>query len=263
MMHPIKVENMSKRYWKNQAPRSWTFQDFMLSGFKNNKKGEPFWALKDVSFAVKQGEMLGVIGHNGAGKSTLLRLVGEIGKPDVGQVTTVGRIGALLGLGAGFHPELTGRENVAVNGVISGLTRKEVKDNFDSIVDFAEVEDFIDNPLHTYSSGMHMRLAFAIAIHIQPQVLLIDEVLAVGDESFRNKCFDRITHFKEQGCAILLVTHSIGFVQKYCDSALWLNAGQIREYGEPAPVVKNFRTAMQNKAQAIEANPVNPRAVLA
>jgi lipopolysaccharide transport system ATP-binding protein len=197
---------------------------------------EWFWALRDVSFSVSPGRMTGVIGPNGAGKSTLLQLIGGVGRPDEGSVQAYGRIGALLDLGAGFHPELTGRENVFINGVISGLTRHEVAQQFDSIVAFAELDEFIDSPLRTYSSGMQMRLGFAVAVHIVPDILLIDEVLAVGDLAFQNKCLERIAHFKAQGCAILFVSHSTNSIQQFCEEALWLHQGKLVAYG-PAEVV--------------------------
>ncbi len=176
------------------------------------------------------------MGPNGAGKSTLLRLIGGVGRPDEGQVTVQGRIGALLDLGAGFHPDLTGRENVFVNGVIAGLTRHEVAQRFDAIVDFAELGAFIDNPLRTYSTGMQMRLGFAVAVHIDPEILLIDEILAVGDLAFQRKCLDRIAQFKDEGCTIILVSHDANSIQQLCDEALWLRRGKLVAYG-PADVV--------------------------
>jgi lipopolysaccharide transport system ATP-binding protein len=185
--------------------------------------------------------MVGVIGSNGAGKSTLLRLVGSVGQPDEGKVTVNGRIGALLDLGAGFHPDLTGRENVFISGVIAGLTRRQVAERFDSIVEFAELEEFIDNPLRTYSTGMKMRLAFAVAVHIDPDILLVDEVLAVGDMAFQQKCLDRIAQFKEAGCTILLVSHDVGMVRQLCDEVLWLRKGQVVAYG-PAEIVTDQYT---------------------
>jgi lipopolysaccharide transport system ATP-binding protein len=188
--------------------------------------------------------MVGVIGPNGAGKSTLLRLMGRVGQPDQGKIEVHGRIGALLDLGAGFHPDLTGRENVFISGVISGLNRREVQQRFDSIVSFAELEAFIDNPLRTYSTGMQMRLAFAIAVHIQPEILLIDEVLAVGDLSFQRKCLERITQFKEEGCTIILVSHDATAIRQLCDEVLWLRSGQLIAHGPPEVVVDQYIAEM-------------------
>jgi lipopolysaccharide transport system ATP-binding protein len=197
---------------------------------------DAFWALRDVSFDVGEGKTIGVIGPNGSGKSTLLRLIGGVGRPSEGSVRTRGRIGALLELGAGFHPDLTGRENVFINGVISGLTRREVERRLDSIVDFAELADYIDSPLRTYSTGMQMRLAFTIASHVEPDILLIDEVLAVGDVAFQEKCFERIEQFKARGCTVLMVSHDPQVITQFCDEAIWLRAGRMVMRG-PADVV--------------------------
>jgi lipopolysaccharide transport system ATP-binding protein len=204
---------------------------------------EVFWALRDVSFEVGSGRALGVIGSNGSGKSTLLRLLGGVGKPDGGSIAVNGRIGALLDFGAGFNPDLTGRENVIVGGVISGLTRKEVLQRLDTIVAFAELESFIDNPLRTYSSGMQMRLGFAVAIHTEADILLIDEVLSVGDHSFQRKCLERIARFKAEGCTIVLVTHDSKMVREFCDDALWLNRGRVMVRGQPDMVVARYLEA--------------------
>ena len=184
--------------------------------------------------------MVGVIGRNGAGKSTLLRLLGGVGRPDEGSVKVRGRVGALLNLGAGFHPDLTGRENVFISGVIGGLTRREVRQRFESIVAFSELEDYVDSPLRTYSTGMQMRLAFSIAIHAQPEILLIDEVLAVGDLSFQRKCIDRIAHLKSEGCAIILVSHDTTMIEELCDEALWLRSGKLVAHGPAARVVAGY-----------------------
>ncbi|MFK7802339.1 MAG: ABC transporter ATP-binding protein [Anaerolineae bacterium] len=250
MKDPIIVDQISKQFRRFSQDRPHTFQEAIAKGFGQIRAVDKFWALKDVSFSIPSGKMLGVIGHNGAGKSTLLRLIGKLGRPDKGNITTNGRIGTLLSLGAGFHPELTGRENVFINGVISGLLRSEVIKKFDSIVDFAELDQFIDNPLHTYSNGMKMRLGFAVATHIQPEILLIDEVLAVGDIAFQEKCIKRILTFKEQGCTILIVSHSNNFVAEHCDDALWLNKGKIKGYGPAADIVQQYAQFMQTKNQA-------------
>jgi lipopolysaccharide transport system ATP-binding protein len=208
-----------------------------------------FWALREVSFSVARGQMLGVIGKNGSGKSTLLRIIGGVGRPDEGTVETNGRIGALLELGTGFHPDLTGRENVFLQGVISGLTRREVRQRFDEIVAFAEIEDFIDNPVRTYSSGMRMRLAFAVAVHTDPDILLIDEVLAVGDLAFRRKCLDRIDGFRREGRTIVLVSHDTSQVKKLCDEALWLHAGKVVAHGKPEKVIRSYVAEANSETQ--------------
>ncbi len=191
--------------------------------------------------------MVGLIGRNGAGKSSLLRLVGGIGKPNEGQIFTEGRLGALIDLGAGFHPDLTGRENVNLNAVIGGFRRREVNSILDDIVNFAELEAFIDSPLRTYSSGMQLRLAFSVVVYLRPQVLLVDEVLAVGDLGFQQKCLERIQHLRSEGTAILFVTHNLDQAQKSCDRIAWLEKGSIAAYGSPAEVV----TAYQEETQRL------------
>lgn len=256
----IRIEGLSKKFYRSHGDRPWTFQDIFSRGLGMSLKRDEFWALQNVNFEVAPGKMAGVIGRNGSGKSTLLRLTGGVGKADEGRIITHGRIGALIDLGAGFHPDLTGRENVFINGVISGLTRREVTKNFDSIVDFAELEDFIDSPLRIYSLGMQMRLAFSVAIHIQPAILLIDEVLAVGDIGFQNKCLEQITQFKAQGCAILLVSHDTGLVSKLCDDVLWLDKGQVAARGEAQEVVSQYLAKMEaeTRRRTPESNLVQP-----
>jgi len=218
------------------------------------RRGGPeyFWGLREIDLAIEAGTTVGVIGANGAGKSTLLRLLGGIGQPDEGSIKVHGRVSGLLSLGAGFHSDLTGRENVLVTGIIGGLTRAEVEREFDSIVDFAELRDAIDAPLRTYSSGMEMRLAFAVAIHVQSSVLLIDEVLAVGDLAFQRKCLNRILDLKARGVTIVLVSHDAATVATLCEEALWLESGRIVEHG-PAPSVVNHYVAMM-RARAQQRN---------
>ena len=225
-MAGIHVEAVSKRFRLYAKDRPYTLQETLVRGFRKLRVQEEFWALQDVSLEVAAGEMVGVIGRNGAGKSSLLRLAGGIGRPDRGRIVVDGRLGALIDLGAGFHPELTGRENVYMNGVISGLTRRQVSAILDDIVAFAELEDFIDSPVRTYSSGMQLRLAFAVAVHVQPEVLLVDEVLAVGDLGFKRKCLDRIDELRSQGAAILFVTHDLVQAQQICNRVVWLNKGR-------------------------------------
>jgi homopolymeric O-antigen transport system ATP-binding protein len=240
MKPAIIVEGLSKQFRRYHTHRPWTLQEALQGGLKRIRPSEKFWALRDVSFQVPAGRAVGVIGPNGAGKSTLLRLVGSVGRPDCGTIQVSGRVGALLDLGAGFHPELTGRENVFVNGVIGGLSRREVRAQFDSIVDFSELDEFIDYPLRTYSNGMQLRLAFAIAVHVHPEILLIDEVLAVGDLSFKRKCRERISQFRASGCTILVVAHDLDTVQELCDEALFLRAGQLIAQGKTSEVIKRY-----------------------
>jgi ABC-type polysaccharide/polyol phosphate transport system ATPase subunit len=221
-----------------------TLKSALLTGslLSDLKPDETFTALDSVSFEVPRGSTFGVIGENGSGKSTLLKLVAGITKPTRGSLLVEGRVSALIELGAGFHPEISGRENVSINGIMLGLTRREVERRFDEIVAFAELEDFIDAPVKTYSSGMYMRLGFAVAIHVDPEVLLIDEVLAVGDEGFTRKCLDKIAEFHRRGKTILFVTHSLGLVEKMCDDVLWLRHGKPADRGDPKRVVDAYLT---------------------
>src|SRR5919198_1055674 len=207
-------------------------------------RSEELWALKDVGIEIEEGSTFGLIGPNGSGKSTLLKIVAGILRPSEGRVVTRGRIAALLELGAGFHPELTGRENVYLNASILGLSRKETAAAFDSIVAFAELEDFIDSQVKFYSSGMFVRLGFAVAVHVDPQILLVDEVLAVGDEGFQRKCLDRVRQFQREGRTIVFVTHAVDLVRQICDEAVMLDRGRIHTSGDPEDVVREFRLQM-------------------
>ena len=221
-----------------------TLKSALLTGslISDLTPGETFTALDSVSFEVARGSTIGVIGENGSGKSTLLKLVAGITKPSRGSLTVHGRVSALIELGAGFHPEISGRENVMINGIMLGLTRREVENRFDEIVAFAELEDFIDAPVKNYSSGMYMRLGFAVAIHVEPDILLIDEVLAVGDEAFTRKCLDKIAEFHRRGRTIVFVTHSLGLVEKMCDDVVWLCNGKVAGHGDPRRVVDAYLT---------------------
>jgi lipopolysaccharide transport system ATP-binding protein len=243
MEDAIVVQNLSKQFRRYHPDRPWTLQEVFLQGLRRARPVERFWALRDVSFRIAHGRMVGIVGPNGAGKSTLLRLIGGIGRPDKGMVKAQGQIGALLDLGTGFHADLTGRENVFVSGVIGGLTRHEVAERFDAIVAFAELEQCIDNPLRTYSTGMQMRLAFAVAVHIEPEILLIDEVLSVGDLAFQRKSFERIAAFKAKGCTIVVISHDTTCIRELCDEALWLQAGCLMAHGAAAEVVDRYITA--------------------
>jgi lipopolysaccharide transport system ATP-binding protein len=252
MANAVEGQGVCRAYRRYGADRPWTWQEALVRGWRRFQPPDVFWALRDVSFRIAPGRMVGLIGANGAGKSTLLRLIGGVGRPDAGQITVRGRIGALLELGAGFHPELTGRENAVITGVISGLTKAEVAAQFDAMVRFAELEDFIDSPLRTYSSGMIMRLAFAVAAHIEPEVLLIDEVLSVGDLAFQEKCLERIRSFKARGCTIVLVSHDAEQVAELCDEALWLHAGRLVAHGPAPQVVTQYAAEMSARAHALE-----------
>ena len=252
MTSAIEVSRVSKIYRRFSHRKQFaTLKSALLSRslIKNLRPDETFTALNDVSLRVPRGTTLGVIGRNGSGKSTLLKLVAGITKPSSGTVTVDGRISALIELGAGFHPEISGRENVFINGIMLGLTRREVTQRFDEIVEFAEMKEFIDAPVKTYSSGMYMRLGFAVAIHVDPDVLLVDEVLAVGDEGFTHKCLDKFGEFKRRGKTILLVTHSLGMVERFCDEALWLDAGRIKGSGDPKRIVGAYITDVEQREE--------------
>jgi len=246
-MNAIELTRVTKVYRRYGAGRQFaTLKSAFLSGslIRDLRPEETFAALQDVSFQVPQGRTYGIIGRNGSGKSTALKLVAGITKPSQGTVRVNGRVSALIELGAGFHPEISGRENVFINGIMLGLSKREIARRFDEIVRFAELEEFIDAPVKNYSSGMYMRLGFAVAIHVDPDVLLVDEVLAVGDEAFTHKCLDKFAEFKRRGKTILLVTHSLGLVEKFCDEALWLDNGLARASGDPRRVVDAYLTAV-------------------
>src|SRR5438874_6837661 len=213
-------------------------------------KAEELWALKHVSVDVAEGETLGLIGPNGSGKTTLLKIIAGILRPTEGRVTTRGRIAELLALAAGFHPELTGRENVYLNASILGLSRRETERRFDDIIAFAELEDFVDNQVKFYSSGMYVRLGFAVAVHVDPAILLVDEVLAVGDIAFQAKCLERIRAFQQEGRTIVFVTHAPDLVLRVCDRVVLLDHGAIVDEGEPRQVVRDFRRLMSRQSVA-------------
>jgi ABC-type polysaccharide/polyol phosphate transport system ATPase subunit len=251
-MNAIEVIHASKVYRRYSRKRQFaTLKSALLSGslIRDLSPDETFTAVRDVSFTVPAGRTLGVIGRNGSGKSTLLKLVAGITKPTSGTVDVRGRISALIELGAGFHPEISGRENVFINGIMLGLSKRQIAARFDEIVEFAELQEFIDAPVKTYSSGMYMRLGFAVAIHVDPDVLLVDEVLAVGDEGFTHKCLDKFAEFKRRGRTILLVTHSLGLVERFCDEALWLDGGQMKAMGDPKRVVGAYITDVASQEE--------------
>ena len=244
MSSSIVVQNIGKRFSIYDCCKAKTITDSALTGWPYSRHKQDFWALKDVRFTVSPSEMLGIIGKNGAGKSTLLQVVSQVISPDTGFVKVRGNIGALLDLGASLSADLTGYENIFINGMIAGLTRRQVSKVIDNVIDFSELKGFIENPVRTYSSGMKMRLAFAIAIHTSPEVLLIDEFLSVGDSKFREKCQQWIFELRQQGCAVMLVSHNAYQVKKMCSKAMWLSDGKVQDYGAPAVVVNRYMEAM-------------------
>lgn len=241
----IELREVTKLYRRYAYRRQFsTLKSALLKGSLAGEldSSEVLRAVDRVSLTVAAGTTVGFVGRNGSGKSTLLKLVAGITRPTTGTVRVGGRISALIELGAGFHPEISGRENVFINGVMLGLTKGEIARRFEEIVEFAELEDFIDSPVKTYSSGMYMRLGFAVAVHVDPDVLLVDEVLAVGDAGFSLKCLDKFAEFKRRGRTIVLVTHGLGLVERYCDEAVWVDAGRIRGRGDPRRVVHAYTT---------------------
>jgi len=248
----IDVAHVTRVYQKYSARhRFQTFKSALLKGdlIRSLRSDELVTALDNVSLRVEKGKTFGLIGENGSGKSTLLKIVSGIAKPTSGTVTVRGKISALIELGAGFHPEISGRENVFINGIMLGLSKKEITDKFEEIVRFAELEDFIDAPVKTYSSGMYMRLGFSVAINVNPEVLLIDEVLAVGDASFVPKCLDRIDDFRRRKKTILFVSHDLPTVEKICDRVAWLKNGRIRALGEPKRVIDLYLQDIADKKE--------------
>lgn len=240
----ITARQLGKRFRRHRTNHPRTLKEWILSGLNWKRPVDSHWALRGIDLSITPGRMLGVIGANGSGKSTLLQLIGGTFPPDEGSIQVKGRIGALIDLGTGFHRDLSGRENLYLYGVIAGLTRQEVRGRFDSIVSFAELEDFIDSPYRTYSTGMQMRLAFSAAIHAQPEVLLIDEVLAVGDLAFQNKCIDRILQLRADGCTMVIVSHDLDRIKGLCDEAIWIRDGRLLVSGDPESVVQEYSSLM-------------------
>ncbi|MCZ2147328.1 MAG: ABC transporter ATP-binding protein [Bryobacterales bacterium] len=236
-MSLIQFEQVSKAFLRSSSRM--LLRGILVERFRNNGRSQ-FYALKNVSFTIHEGETVGVIGRNGAGKSTLLSLVAGISYPDAGKVTVQGRVAALLELGSGFHPDLTGVENVFLNASLLGLSRAKTIEKFEQIREFADIGDFIHEPLRTYSSGMIMRLAFSVAIHVDPAFLIIDEVLAVGDVAFQAKCYEKITQFKNSGKGLLIVSHAGKTVQQLCDRAIWLDHGTLMMDGPTEEVVAAY-----------------------
>jgi lipopolysaccharide transport system ATP-binding protein len=251
-MTAIRVENIGKRYRlgdKKEEPYE-TFRNMLWNGAKNSMRRlvrqapahayRDFWALRDISFEVKQGERVGIIGRNGAGKSTLLKLLSRITEPTEGRIAITGRVGSLLEVGTGFHPELTGRENIYLNGAVLGMAHTEIRRKFDEIVDFSGIEGFLDTPVKRYSSGMYVRLAFAVAAHLEPDVLIIDEVLAVGDAAFQKKCLGKMDEFGRSGRTILFVSHSMGAITQMCSKCALLQGGRMAFFGDTAQAAQLY-----------------------
>jgi lipopolysaccharide transport system ATP-binding protein len=265
----ILVENLGKQYHiREKRVGYYTIRDTIVNVVKSPfqrmqavlsgnagsamEAKSKFWALKNLSFEMKQGEALGIIGHNGAGKSTLLKILSGITDPSEGQALIRGRVGALLEVGTGFHPELSGRENIYLNGAILGMTRQEIEAKFDEIVSFAEVERFIETPVKHYSSGMRLRLGFAVAAHLEPEILVVDEVLAVGDAKFQKKSLGRMTNIAHEGRTVLFVSHNMSAVQNMCTRVIWLQNGQIVMDGAPAEVVAQYlKTSIETKTEQV------------
>ncbi|HYD82298.1 MAG TPA: ABC transporter ATP-binding protein [Paucimonas sp.] len=249
----IHVENLSKRYFiRHRRQRvNDTLRDELVSLIRHlgrrsdQSECEEFWSLKDLSFEIRRGERVGIIGRNGAGKSTLLKLLSRITEPTGGRISIHGRVASLLEVGTGFHPELTGRENIYLNGAILGMRREEIRKKFDEIVAFAEVDQFLDTPVKRYSSGMYVRLAFAIAAHLEPEILIVDEVLAVGDVAFQKKCMAKMSVAGEEGTTVLFVSHNIAAIQSLCSTAMLLNEGSLIAHGAVASVVQQYHELTQ------------------
>ena len=248
----IEVHNITKKF-KVYVDRGRTLKELTL--FSKRRKYEQRVVLDDISFEVKKGEAVGLIGHNGCGKSTTLKLLTRIMYPDSGTIEMQGRVSSLIELGAGFHPDMSGRQNKYTNASIFGLTRKEIDARVDKIIEFSELEAFIDNPVRTYSSGMYMRLAFAVAINVDAEILLIDEILAVGDANFQAKCFNKLKQIKSQGTTIVIVSHSLGQIEEFCERSIWIHDGKIREEGAPRDVHPHYMEYMGQQRKDIAPQP--------
>lgn len=236
----IRIENVSVNY-RLPTERIGSFKEYAIRKLQNRVKIENFWALVDVNMTVQKGDVFGIIGNNGAGKSTLLKVISRVLKPSKGRVMVRGRIAPLLELGAGFHPELSGRENVFLNGALLGYSREDMEKVFDEIVAFSELEQFINSPIRTYSSGMYARLGFAVATAHVPDILILDEILSVGDEAFQKKSRERLQSFQEKGSTVLMVSHGLDSMIAMCNRVAWLDQGKLRLIGEPNEVVAAYR----------------------
>ena len=242
--YTIEVDNIKKSF-KIYFDKGSTLKERSI--FSKRRRYENREVLKGISFKVKKGETLALIGHNGCGKSTTLKLLTKIMYPDSGTITMKGRVSSLIELGAGFHPDMSGRENIYINASIFGLTKKEIDERVEEIIEFSELEEFIDNPVRTYSSGMYTRLAFAVAINVNADILLVDEILSVGDENFQAKCYNKMRDLKASGMTIVLVTHSLGTVKTFCDKAIWINKGEIAAEGKAYDVAETYLEYMNKK----------------
>jgi lipopolysaccharide transport system ATP-binding protein len=262
-MQVIKVENLSKLYYLG-GRQSNSLRDALVGFVKNPRRNakRELWALRDINFTVNDGETLGIIGHNGAGKSTLLKILSRITKPTGGSAEIHGRVGSLLEVGTGFHNELSGRENIFLNGAILGMKRAEIERKFDEIVAFSEIEKFLDTPVKYYSSGMYMRLAFAVAAHLEPEVLIVDEVLAVGDIKFQKKCLNKMRDVSQSGRTVLFVSHNFEAVSRICNRAIWIDKGNLRADGETQEVISTYLSreldfGSEKKWESLESAPGN------
>jgi lipopolysaccharide transport system ATP-binding protein len=243
----IKVSNLSKKYTLGKFKNS-SFRSVLQSLSLKKVSSTEFWALKNVSFEIKQGEVIGIIGKNGAGKSTLLKILSQITKPTEGKIEITGRIASLLEVGTGFHPELSGRENIFLNGTILGMSRKEISEKFNEIVAFSGVEKFLDTPVKNYSSGMYVRLAFAVAAHLEPEILIIDEVLAVGDAEFQKKCMGKMQDVANDGRTVLFVSHNMQAVNTLCPKSILLTNGQVEFFGETQEAIRKYQNSIIESA---------------
>jgi len=252
-MPDLIFDHVSKRYRiRHEVEHGATRHPLIRKWMNLWTRPEDFWAVKDVSFAVERGEAVGIIGHNGAGKSTILKLLSNITTPTSGEITINGRLAALIEVGSGFHPELSGRENIYLNGSILGMSRSEITRKLDSIIDFADLRQFIDTPVKRYSSGMYVRLGFSIAAHLQPDILLLDEVLAVGDAAFQAKCLNRITELKEAGTTIVFISHDLRAVERLCQRVLLLKRGQVVMSGSAKEVVAAYQSDATLSSESVE-----------
>lgn len=240
----VEVKNIVKSF-KVYSDKGNTLKEKII--FNKRNKYDQHVVLNDISFSVKKGEALGLIGHNGCGKSTMLKLLTKIMYPNSGSIKVNGKVSALIELGAGFHPDMTGRENIYINAAIFGLTKKQIDEKVDTIIEFSELHEYIDNPVRTYSSGMYMRLAFAVAINVEAEVLFIDEILAVGDAAFQKKCFAKLMDIKNNGCTIIIVSHALSSIEEICNRTIWIDEGKIRMEGEPSQVHKEYLSYMTGK----------------
>jgi len=253
-MKPIlEIKNISKKFRINNQRKPYlSIRDSLADAFKtNNAEKTDFWALNDVSFDINPGDSVGVVGRNGAGKSTLLKILSKITPPTSGKIICRGRIASLLEVGTGFHPELTGRENVFLNGSILGLKKNEINKQFDAIVDFSGVEKFLDTPLKHYSSGMQLRLAFAVAAHLEPEILIIDEVLAVGDTEFQKKCVNKMNDVSKSGRTVLFVSHNMSAIKSLCTKGLYLKKGEVQSYGTIDKIIQDYTNSYNEATESL------------